>query len=152
MAAPLNMRAFWARVDKHGPIYGPLGTPCWLWLGGRGGKGTTEQRYGQVGSRRAHRVSYETLVGPIPDGLVLDHLCRRTYCVNPGHVEPVTHRVNILRGDGLAARNAKKSRCDHGHLLRGKNLLVSVGRRGLPRRACRKCAAARLSKWKAKQA
>jgi hypothetical protein len=78
---------FWARVDKSGD--------CWVWTGGRRG------RYGafwvegqQMG---AHRFAYELLVGPIPDGLTLDHLCCNPPCVNPGHLEPVTFRENGLR-------------------------------------------------------
>lgn len=63
----------------------------------------------------AHRWSYEYHVGPIPEGLHIDHLCRNRLCVNPAHLEPVTHRVNTLRGIGFAAVNAAKTHCANGH-------------------------------------
>lgn len=72
-------------------------TGCWVWRGGRMPFG-----YGSVWldgrTRLAHRVFYERLVGPIPDGLQLDHLCRNPPCVNPAHLEPVTHTENSRRG------------------------------------------------------
>ena len=63
----------------------------------------------------AHRMIYELLVGPIPDGLEIDHLCRNRGCVNPGHMEPVTHRENLMRGDTVAAANPAKTHCIRGH-------------------------------------
>ena len=66
---------------------------CWLWVGPNDGRG-----YGKVvRSKRAHVWVYENLVGPVPDGLELDHLCRIKACCNPDHVEPVTHRENMRR-------------------------------------------------------
>lgn len=89
---------------------------CWIWTGW-----CNEAGYGiiDVGSRargtsrhaRAHRVSYECFVGLIPDGLKLDHLCRERGCVNWRHLEPVTQRENVLRGVGLAAQNARQTKC-----------------------------------------
>lgn len=71
---------------------------CWLWTGAK-----TGDDYGVIieGGRKvgAHRWLYERLVGPVPEGLDLDHLCRRHDCVNPDHLEPVTHQENIRRGD-----------------------------------------------------
>lgn len=82
------------------------GNGCWIWNGSTTGK---DGRYGQfiVNGRpfKAHRWSYEDHKGTIPDGLELDHLCRVTLCVNPDHLEPVTHLVNVRRG--LAARRAR---------------------------------------------
>ena len=82
---------------------------CWRWLGAR-----TWDGYGRVWhdrrSARAHRVTYALLVGPVPAGHVLDHLCRVRDCVNPTHLEPVTVRVNTLRGDGPTARR-HRARC-----------------------------------------
>jgi hypothetical protein len=91
---------FWEKVSKDG--HGG----CWRWLGGTCGRG-----YGNFythvdyvdGKRvvlfnRAHRVAYELLVGPIPSGLCIDHLCRNIWCVNPAHLEPVTTQVNNIRG------------------------------------------------------
>lgn len=90
-------------------------TGCWLWVGALKSDG-----YGSVweGARRtvgAHRLVYELLRGPIPVGLSLDHLCRVPSCVNPDHLEPVTHRVNVLRGASLQALNARKTHCPNGH-------------------------------------
>lgn len=90
---------------------------CWLWTGSvRHGYGQIRLKAGDrwtVGS--AHRVSYELAVGSIPEGLDLDHLCRTTTCVNPDHLEPVTRKVNVLRGEGPAAVNARKVLCGAGH-------------------------------------
>lgn len=86
-------------------------------------------------SNTAHRLAYTALVGPIPDGLVLDHLCRNRRCVNPAHLEVVTQRVNILRGEGQAAANATKTHCPKGHPYTVENTWVS--RTGS--RTCRAC-------------
>lgn len=97
--APAHER-FWAKVDKNGPLptIDPELGPCWIWTGSTalpGGYGAFMLGTGKP--RRAHRVSYEWLVGPIPDGLHLDHLCVTTPCVNPAHLEPVTNAENVRR-------------------------------------------------------
>ena len=69
----------------------------------------------------AHRIAYEIAKGPIPDGLVLDHLCRNRACCNPDHLEPVTYRENTLRGDTVPAAHARKTRCSDGHELTPDN-------------------------------
>lgn len=76
---------FWSRVDTSGD--------CWEWLGSKEAAG-----YGKWRGWRVHRYSYTEFVGPIPDGLVIDHLCRNKGCVNPDHLEPVTIRENTIRG------------------------------------------------------
>jgi len=110
---------------------------CWLWLGNLHRMG-----YGRLkeGKRviSAHRFAYEYYRGTIPNGLVIDHLCRVPSCVNPWHMEVVTNTVNILRGEGFSARNAKQTHCIHGHLLAGENLQIVV--RGTRRwRKCKAC-------------
>lgn len=97
---------------------------CWNWTASKDAKG-----YGfyWVGTRRdgrmhrAHRVSYELLVGPIPASLVLDHLCRNTSCVNPSHLEPVTAGENTLRGTSFSASNSRRITCLAGHPFDGVN-------------------------------
>ena len=116
---------FWNRVLKT--------AGCWEWQGNRRISG-----YGrlQVEGRetQAHRFAYELLIGPIPDGLDIDHLCRNRGCVNPAHMEPVTPTENTLRGVGAAAINARKTHCIRGHPF---NLLNTVYRQGF--RQCRTC-------------
>jgi hypothetical protein len=88
-------------------------TGCWVWHGG------TAKGYGVIRAhgrqQQAHRISYELFVGPIPEGLDIDHLCRNRPCVNPAHLEPVTRRENLFRGDTIPARNAAKTHCGRGH-------------------------------------
>ncbi len=100
---------FWTKIKQSGD--------CWLWTGEKITDGYA--RFYISGKRiRAHRFIYELLIGPIPAELELDHLCRNPLCVNPFHLEAVTHRVNTLRGKGPTARNAIKIHCLRGHLLR----------------------------------
>lgn len=123
---------FWPKVDAAGP--------CWEWTACKNHLG-----YGQIGLGRrdqglgmAHRVAYELLVGPIPEGLELDHLCRNPSCVNPDHLEPVTHAENMRRApyDAPASKRAK-THCLQGHPYSGENLYVNPkGSREC--RACRK--------------
>ena len=109
------------------------GPACWDWLAGRDHKG-----YGQFwldgGTRLAHRVSYEYANGPIPNGLQLDHLCRNRACVNPAHLEPVTGRDNLLRGETKAAMNAAATHCSNGHAFDEVNTYHWRGHR-----ICRAC-------------
>lgn len=95
------VRKFWAQVDKDGPLPDerPDLGPCWVWTGCVH-KATGYGLFGaRVGSRLVHRIAYQYVVGPIPKGLHLDHLCRRRLCLRPDHLEPVTPRENIRRGD-----------------------------------------------------
>ena len=108
---------------------------CWIWTGTRNSYG-----YGQISKKKggalAHRWSYEHFIGPIPDGLQIDHLCRTRSCVNPQHLEPVTAKVNILRGTGLAAANALKTHCAQGHQLIADNVSMLPSQREC--KLCRK--------------
>jgi hypothetical protein len=124
---------FWEKVDRDGPdgFHSQTGAnlgPCWLWT-------ASQDRYGygqmKINGRRArpHRFAYELLVGPIPEGLDLDHLCRVRLCVNPYHLEPVTNLENILRGDGIQVRNAAKTHCLSGHAFTPENTYVGRGHR-----------------------
>jgi hypothetical protein len=112
---------------------------CWLWTGARNDKGyglfTSDGARKTLRKIRAHRASYLTLIGEVPDGLVLDHLCRVRHCVNPDHLEPVTHRVNLLRGETLAARNHKLTHCKREHPFDEANTWVD--KKGT--RHCRTC-------------
>ncbi len=126
---------FWEKVDKT--------DTCWLWTGSGIGRNKEYGNFYLTGGRNrvmAHIYSYEQLVGPVPEGLVLDHLCRQTKCVRPDHLEPVTQQVNILRGEGLAAKQAQQTHCKRGHSLEDAHIL-SRGRRDC--RVCRKLRADR---------
>ena len=127
---PVEKR-FWMQVQKT--------SSCWLWTGGTTGK----SNYGQIGVNGhhvlAHRFAYELLVGPIPDGLELDHLCRTHPCVNPDHLEVVTGRVNQLRGlnPELNRTRAKLiTQCPNGHLYDEANTYRGPAGGG---RQCRTC-------------
>ena len=110
-------------------------TGCVLWLGSLLHNGYGQLYAPETKERRAHRVAYELAKGPIPTGLHLDHKCRVRSCVNPEHLEPVTSRVNTLRGQGVTAENARRTRCKNGHPLDGDNL--HIDRKGA--RRCRRC-------------
>lgn len=115
-------------------------TGCWLWTASKNKGG-----YGQVGVAAgkpalAHRVAYQTLVGPIPEGLELDHLCRVRNCCNPDHLEPVTRQENARRG--LRNGFALQTHCLRGHPLTGDNLRIVRTYCGTGR-VCRECARVR---------
>jgi hypothetical protein len=114
---------------------------CWFWLG------ATNRGYGKIRvdrkQREAHRVSYELAKGPIPDGMVLDHLCRVSNCINPDHLEPVTIAENIRRGRHA---HREQTHCKRGHEFTADNPLVLISKRGKGR-ACRECARVRIRNW-----
>lgn len=123
-----------AKIDLElCPIAGLPGF-CWAWTGYRMPKG-----YGQVSldgkAQLVHRVTYQLLVGPIPDELELDHLCQYESCCNPEHTEPVTSQVNSERTDA-----ARKTHCVNRHPLSGGNLIIKRQPNGHTIRNCRTCA------------
>jgi hypothetical protein len=121
---PSKEERFWSRVDKSGD--------CWLWTASRDYKG-----YGQFRldgkNRKAHRVAYQMLIGPIPVDLCIDHLCRVRHCVNPAHMEVVTNAENIRRGRTGAWERAI-THCPTGHPYDETNTYVYRGMRN-----CRAC-------------
>ena len=132
-----SIRAFCAFVEVQ-----PSG--CWYWRGAHDGHG-----YGHLTRKgkviKAHRFAYELVHGPIRKRLVLDHLCRIPLCVNPAHLEAVTNKENLLRGEGWAGRHARKTTCPRGHeydVFKLKN--------GGPMRECLRCRRDFANAWYAK--
>lgn len=125
----------WVKLDKSGR--------CWEWTG------TIDavSGYGRIqvdGScRYSHRVVYELLVEPIPEGLQLDHLCRNRACCNPAHLEPVTGKVNVERSE-----RAQRSHCQQGHPYAGENLYVYTDKHGYEHRICRICRDENVRRWR----
>lgn len=117
---------FWEKVQKT--------DGCWEWLAAknRWGYGVF---YGGERAEQAHRFAYRTLIGPIPEGLTIDHLCRNPGCVNPAHLEPVTQRENVLRGETRTAANAAKTHCPQGHPYDEENTYLAPS----GSRICRAC-------------
>lgn len=121
-----EMFRFWRKVNKT--------ESCWEWSGGKSPAGYGTFSIRDTDPLYAHRVAYEALVGPIPSGLDLDHLCRNRGCVNPAHLEPVTRKVNILRGESIMAKNARKTHCRRGHEFTPENTRIRANGRN-----CRAC-------------
>jgi hypothetical protein len=124
---------FWMKVVKAGPVseWRPRLGPCWIWIGSSNREG-----YGNFWAQtgrcvKAHRWAYEKLVGPIPEGLYIDHLCHRPGCVNPAHLEPVTNGENVRRGNHWARTI---THCPSGHPYDEANVYIERGRR-----RCRTC-------------
>lgn len=132
---------FWSRVTVTSA------EQCWIWQGPTNGHGYGAFR--DLGFfTSAHRFAYETRNGAIPPGLVIDHLCRTPRCVNPAHLEAVTQRENVLRGDGPAAVNALKTHCPQGHAYTPENIYTPPG---AARRVCRSCMAAKSARHERKR-
>ena len=123
---------FWGKVEKT--------NTCWLWKGTRrGGYGRFRTDDGLV---EAHRFSYETAVGPILLGLIIDHLCRNRACVRPDHLEPVTPKVNTNRG----VKRSLQLSCKRGHPLAGSNLRIREDRNN--GRECWECHRERVRQYR----
>lgn len=124
---------------------------CWLWTAADNGIGYgVVQWRGRV--RAAHIVVYEALVGPVPVGLELDHLCRNPSCVSPWHLEPVTHSENVRRGTAgptRAAQQRAKTHCPQGHEYSPENTYSYTGRAG---RHCKACNRVRQAAQRARKA
>lgn len=121
-----HIDSFWNKVKKT--------ESCWLWTAAK------TRGYGSffpcMGTHiYAHRFSYELIKGKIPKGLTIDHLCRVINCVNPAHLEAVTLRENVLRGNSLSARRSRQTHCIRGHKLDSENVYTTKRRQ----RHCKKC-------------
>jgi hypothetical protein len=127
-----GLPSFWQRVDAA--------APCWVWRGKRHPRGYGTYSWARGKEQLAHRYAWEALVGTIPSGRTLDHLCKNRLCVNPDHLEPVTVGENTRRG----WRN-NKTHCKQGHLLDDANTYVY----GPGYRRCRTCN--RLNKSSARE-
>jgi HNH endonuclease len=127
----------WANTNKNGPIpaHWPELGPCWV-----PASDDQQENYGRIWvdgeNVLAHRFAYELEVRPIPDDLVIDHLCRNPPCRNPAHLEPVTQGVNTLRGEGPSAVNALKTHCPKGHPYDEENTYYEPDGKG---RQCKTC-------------
>ena len=137
---------FWPKVDKNGPVpeARPKLGPCWLWTAALSGQGL---RYGYFydGTRNvyAHRWAWESVNGPIPDGLTIDHLCFTTKCVNPAHLEAVPGAVNTRRYMDTITH------CPYGHEYTEANTYYGTDK--YRSRVCRKCRNRRVQEAKAKR-
>ena len=128
---------FWKSVDKNGPIptNRPELGPCWICHRKVGSNGYIHMTKFQLKRTRPHRLAYELVKGPIPQGLHIDHLCRNRICVNPDHMEPVTLVENVMRGESIFAKQARQTHCKRGHEFDEANTYVyKTGNR-----QCKKC-------------
>lgn len=146
--SPSTEELFWAKVDRPSP------SACWTWMAAK-----TDENYGMFHSRSigylgtAYGFAYRITVGPVPEGLELDHVCHtrdlscpggptcpHRLCVNPDHLEPVTQRENSARSrQDFGQANRGKTHCDRGHPFDAENTYNYTPSDGRPRRKCRTC-------------
>ena len=131
-------------------------TGCWLYQLALNNNGYGFRTVYPASGKRTvgvHRIFYEALVGPVPEGLQLDHVrargCVHRHCANPAHLEPVSGRVNKRRGTGLCAQNAVKTHCPQSHPYSVENTYWEQHRNG-PRRHCVTCRARRIVEYNAR--
>lgn len=112
---------------------------CWIWQGYTSRNGYGQRQYdGRV--QYAHRAYYQHYVGPIPDGLCIDHLCGVRSCVNPQHLDPVTMRENVvMRSNSASGLNLRKTHCKNGHEYTEENTTPGKTKYGTTSRSCRAC-------------
>lgn len=128
---------FWQYVDRDGP------GGCWQWTGGLShgyGNFMVRRDDGSYAQVQAHRFAWRLLVGDVPDGLVMDHLCRNKRCVRPQHLQPVTQQVNVQRG----AASWWSPTCRRGHVFTSENTYVN----GDGYRVCKTCRAATHARYR----
>lgn len=113
---------------------------CWIWNGYTNPSGHAAMRY-QGRKQGAHRVTYEYFVGKIPEGLVLDHLCKRPACINPKHLEPVKQGENVRRIDNnpVSRQMKRDNECKEGHKFTPENTYLRSDAKGRGIRECRTC-------------
>lgn len=125
-------------------IYYEPNTGCWLWAGGMAG-GNKKPEYGAfaINAKKlvyAHRFSYKLHKGIIPLGFQIHHICKTKLCVNPDHIEMVTQKENMLKEDGCAAKQFRKTHCHRGHLFNKENTWLEKHKDGsIKARHCRFC-------------
>lgn len=148
MTQPTAAARFWSKVDRDGPIperAGHLG-PCWLWTGFIHPSGYGTFSVGKK-NHRVHRYSYEQMVGPIPDGYHVDHLCFVPACVNPAHLEAVTPYENVRRSSAWDHFRGK-THCPQGHAYTPENTQITPNGQGRVGRKCLACHRERMRRLK----
>lgn len=121
-------KRFWAKVNISDD------GSCWLWKPKPYAKGYGRFHVSRKHGVRSHRLAYLLAKGTIPDGWVVDHICKVRNCCNPNHLRAITHVENVMIGSGVTAENARKTHCHKGHELAGRNLVMNKNYRN-----CRQC-------------